>query len=77
MERDNLRFPADRRGSRSVLPRLKVAADGASQLSIALGVFPFEIGLASGLNVIIVPPEMMLLEMPLMILLGVLLLVVI
>jgi len=54
-----------------------VAADGASQLSIALGVFPFEIGLASGLNVIIVPPEMMLLEMPLMILLGVLLLVVI
>lgn len=37
----------------------------------------FVIGLASGLNPIIVPPEMLLLEMPLMILLGVLLLVVI
>jgi len=41
------------------------------------GCVSFEIGLASGLNPIIVPPEMMLLEMPLMILLGVLLLVVI
>jgi cation:H+ antiporter len=72
-------------GSSAPEAALAVTAVSAESGAIALGnvvgsnIFNslFVIGLASGLNPIIVPPEMLLLEMPLMILLGVLLLVVI